>query len=372
MPVPPTFGLPMSAVFVPPPINDREAERQAALDRYAIVDTAPEQAFDDIVRLAAMLCDTPAAAISFIDRDRLWFKARLGIDQPQLERARSLCGHAIDAPHDTLVVQDLAQQPGYARARRLRGKRPRFYAGVPLLSPEGHALGVVSVGDVVPRTLTTRQLEGLRLLTRQTQHLLELRRLLREQGRLLDERTAYARRAEDAREDLQRRHDDLEYAATHDALTGLLNRAGLERLRAQREAQHRLATQPYVLVVLDIDHFKQINDRHGHLFGDRALCAVADAISRSVRSTDVTARFGGEEFLVVLPDTRLDGGAELAERIRLQVQALGLPVPVTVSLGIADGGPQDTPEAVFERADQALYRAKKAGRNRVVADDTPR
>ena len=82
----------------------REAERQAALDRYAIVDTAPEQAFDDIVRLAATLCDMPAAAISLIDHERLWFKARIGIDQPQLDRARSLCGHAIDAPNETLVV----------------------------------------------------------------------------------------------------------------------------------------------------------------------------------------------------------------------------------------------------------------------------
>lgn len=362
----------MSAVLIPMPFDDRETERQSALDRYAIVDTPAEQAFDDIVRLAAMLCDAPAAAISFIDRERLWFKARIGIDQPQLDRSRSLCGHAIDAPHDTLVVRDLAEQIGYARKRRLRGKRPRFYAGVPLLSPEGHALGVVSVGDVVPRTLTAQQLEGLRLLTRQTQHLLELRRLLNDQGRLLDERTAVARRAEDARIDLQRRHDDLEYAATHDALTGLMNRTGLDRMRAQRDVQHRLATQPYVLVVLDVDHFKQVNDRHGHLFGDRALCAVADAISRSVRSTDVAARYGGEEFLVVLPDTRLDGGAEIAERIRAQVQALALPVKVTVSVGIADGGPQDTPEAVFERADQALYRAKQAGRNRVVADDTPR
>ena len=244
---------------------------------------------------------------------------------------------------------------------------------MPLLSPEGHALGVVSVGDVVPRTLTAQQLEGLRLLTRQTQHLLELRRYMHEQGRLLNEHKATARRAEHARDDLQRRNKDLQYAATHDALTGLLNRTGLDELRNTGEAIARLDAGPYVVIVLDIDHFKRINDRHGHLFGDRALCAVADAISRSVRSTDVAARYGGEEFLVVLPDTRLDGGAEIAERIRRQVQSLDLPVPVTVSLGIADGAPgRDVPEGVFERADQALYRAKKGGRNRVVADDTPR
>ena len=353
--------------------DDREAERQTALDRYAILDTMPEQAFDDIVRLAATLCDVPAAAISFIDHERLWFKARIGIDQPQLDRARSLCGHAIDKPHDTLVVEDLAQHLGYARRRRLRGKRPRFYAGVPLLSPEGYALGVLSVGDVVPRTLTPQQLEGLRLLTRQTQHLLELRRYLRDQGRLLSERDAVARDAEQERDDLRRAHDDLQYAAYHDTLTGLLNRAGLARLRATSENRRRMAEGPYVLAVLDIDHFKQINDRHGHLFGDRALCAVADAISRAVRSTDVAVRYGGEEFLVVLPNTRLDGASEIAERIRQQVKALPLPVAITVSVGIADGdASRDQPEAVFERADQALYRAKQSGRDRVIADDTPR
>ena len=362
----------MSAVPAMIPFDAREAERQAALDRYAILDTAPEQAFDDIVRLAAMLCDVPAAAISFIDRDRLWFKASVGIDQTQIARAGSVCEHAIEAPRATCVIEDLALHREFARRRRLYGKRPRFYAGVPLLSPEGHPLGVVSVGDVEPRKLTEQQIDGLRLLARQVQHLIELRRFMLEQGRLLDERDAVARRAEHARDALQRRHDDLEYAATHDALTGLLNRAGLARFRAHPETQRQIAEVPYVLAVLDIDHFKQINDRQGHLFGDRTLASVADAVSRSVRSTDVAARYGGEEFLVVLPNTRLDGGAEIAERIRAQVEALQLPVPVTVSVGIADGTARDTPEEVFERADQALYRAKKGGRNRVVADDTPR
>ena len=320
-----------------------------------------------------MLCDVPAAAISLIDRERLWFKARRGIDQPQLDRARSLCAHAIDRPHDTLVIPDLALRPGYAQRRRLHGKRARFYAGVPLLSPDGFALGVLSVGDIVPRTLTAQQLEGLRLLARQVQHLLELRRYLMEQGRLLSEHQAVARSAEHARDALQRSHDDLAYAATHDALTGLLNRAGLERLRDHPRTHAALLTSPYVLALLDIDHFKQIKDRHGHRFGDRALCAVADAISRAIRATDIAARYGGEEFLVVLPDTRLDGGADIAERIRRQVAALQLPVAVSVSIGIADGTPGgDSPEVVFERADQALYRAKAGGRNRVVADDTPR
>jgi diguanylate cyclase (GGDEF)-like protein len=351
----------------------RELERQTALDRYAIVDTPPEQAFDDIVRLAATLCDVPAAAISLIDHDRLWFKARIGIDQPELPRGQSLCAHAIDAPTRTLVIADLAVDPHHARRRRIGGLPPRFYAGVPLLSPEGHALGVVSVMDLVPRQLTPRQVEALELLARQASHLLELRLYVLEQERLLSEREAVASRAERARDDLQRRHDDLQYTASHDSLTGLLNRAALRQLLEDPQALRRLHGAPYVLAVVDIDHFKQVNDRHGHLLGDRALRAVADAISDSIRTGDVAGRYGGEEFLVVLPDTRLDAGFDVAERIRARVKDSGLPFPLTASIGIAAGHPhEDGPEAVFERADQALYRAKTGGRNRVIADDTPR
>ena len=354
-------------------LDELEIERQAALDRYAIVDTGPEQAFDDIVRLAATLCDVPAAAITLIDHERLWFKARIGIDQPELPRAQSLCAHAIDEPGCTLVIEDLAVDPHHARRRRIGGKPPRFYAGVPLLSPEGHALGVVCVMDVVPRTLNPAQLEALELLARQARHLLELRHFVLEQSRLLSERESSARHAERARDDLQRRHDDLQYTASHDALTGLLNRTALRQLLVDPAATQRLHGSPYVLAVVDIDHFKQVNDRHGHLLGDRALRAVADAIGASIRAGDVAVRYGGEEFLVILPQTRLDAGFDVAERIRERVMATNMPFPIAVSIGIAAGHPdEDRPEAVFERADQALYRAKTGGRNRVVADDTPR
>ena len=352
---------------------DLEAARQAAVDRYAIVDTPPEQPFDDIVRLAATLCAAPAAAISLIDHDRLWFKARIGIDQPELPRAQSLCSHAIDQPERTLVVEDLAVDPNYAKRRRIDGQPPRFYAGVPLLSPEGYALGVVCVMDLVPRRLAPAQLEGLELLARQARHLLELRRCDLEQQRELSERADAARRLETARADLQRRYTDLQHAATHDGLTGLLNRAALDQLRQSAEGAQRLAAAPYVVAVIDIDHFKQVNDRHGHLLGDTALRAVAQAITASIRSGDVAVRYGGEEFLVILPHTFLDGGAEVAERIREKVLEVQVPFPLSVSIGIAAGQPgEGAPEQVFERADQALYRAKAGGRNRVVADDTPR
>jgi GGDEF domain-containing protein len=240
------------------------------------------------------------AAISLIDHDRLWFKARIGIDQAQLDRSRSLCGHAIDAPNETLVVQDLDQHPVYAQRRRLLGLRPRFLrrraAAQSRRSPARRAQrGRCRAAHAGPAA--TRRAAPARTADRSTC------------SNCAGSCSNKGMRAPN----LQRRHDDLQYTAHHDQLTGLLNRAGLERLRARTDVKRELAAQPYVLLVLDIDHFKRINDQHGHLFGDRVLCAVADAVSRSVRTSDIAARFGGEEFLVVLPDTRLDGGAEIGE-----------------------------------------------------------
>ena len=181
------------------------------------------------------------------------------------------------------------------------------------------------------------------------------------------------RRLIDAHEALQRRNADLAHTALHDELTGLLNRAGLNRLRHKRDAIAQLQGGTYAIAVLDLDRFKRINDRHGHLAGDSALQAVARVVSGSIRATDVAVRYGGEEFLMVFPRTPLGLAYQVAERIRVAVAACDLPFPLSVSIGLAAGDPQrDTPEAVFERADQALYRAKAAGRNQVVADDTPR
>jgi diguanylate cyclase (GGDEF)-like protein len=362
------------SVRVPTQTSDSEAARQAALDAYAIVDSGPEQAFDDIVRLALMLCGVSAASISLIDRDRVWFKAQIGVDQSQVGRELSLCNHAIDHPGHTLVIDDLDIDPiPAAKRRRLGGKPPRFYAGVPLLSPDGHALGTLSVADTVPRHLTPAQIEGLELLARQTQHLLELRRLMLEQGQLLTARETAAWQAEQARADLQRRHEELQQSAARDPLTGLLNRAAMDELLTEGLKRDPSEQSPYTLLILDIDHFKMVNDIHGHLAGDQALRAVADAVTASIRKSDIAVRFGGEEIVVYLPDTALDSASEIAQRIREGVAAAPLPFALTVSVGIAAGDPmRDRPEQTFYRADQALYRAKAGGRDRVVVDDTPR
>ncbi len=367
-------AMPVAVRFPAPDDPRAEAERQAALDSYGIVDTAPEQAFDDIVQLARLVCDAPVATIALLDGERQWFKASDGMAVTETPRRDAVCDVTIRDPRELFEVRDiLADTRIAARPVDADGRGLQFYAGVPLLSRDGYAIGTLCVMDHAPRELDDSQRKALRALARQTQHLLELRRFARQQRLLLRQRTAAAEQLEHERAELQRRHDDLKHESRHDPLTGLLNRNALEKLRASPEAMARLGRSGYALALIDIDHFKQVNDRHGHLLGDRALRAVARAISDGIRQGDLAARYGGEEFLLVLPSTALPGAWDVAERIRGTITTLALPFPLTVSIGIASGDPErDLPETVFERADQALYRAKADGRDRVVADETLR
>ena len=155
-----------------------------------------------------------------------------------------------------------------------------------------------------------------------------------------------------------------------DPLTGLPNRAAWsERLDLEVARRQRYGGQ-LLLAVLDVDHFKRINDGYGHLAGDRVLKIIAGELSKRLRKTDFIARFGGEEFVLLIPATPLEGGVQLLETLRAAIEACpfhfkGEPVTITFSAGIAEFRNGEATEVTFERADQALYRAKGAGRNRV-------
>jgi len=161
--------------------------------------------------------------------------------------------------------------------------------------------------------------------------------------------------------------------AMMDGLTGLYNRKAFLRHLNEVFAFCRRHGHDLSLLMVDADHFKQVNDRHGHLAGDRALCFISDIIRRSLRESDVPGRYGGEEFVIALPQTTLSGALRVAERIREQCAAspilLGTErVRLTVSIGAAwIGQALDGPEALIAAADQAMYAAKHAGRNRVMA-----
>ncbi len=162
----------------------------------------------------------------------------------------------------------------------------------------------------------------------------------------------------------------LKALAHHDGLTGLLNaraytEAGARTLHA---AQRRGA--PCAVLFIDLDHFKQVNDRHGHAAGDQVLVAVARCLQEQLRRSDLCGRLGGEEFSALLPDTPLSAATRVAEQLRQAIAATPIdtaagPLQVTASIGVAPAGPDTDLPRLLDQADQAMYRAKAAGRNRV-------
>lgn len=173
-----TPSAPAASVGAPYPAN--EASRLAALRAQQLLDSMPEQMFDDIVRVASNVCGTPIALISLVDEDRQWFKAKVGLQASETPRDQAFCAHAILEPDKPLVVPDATQDPRFAANPLVTGSPDiRLYAGAPIVSQSGHALGTVCVIDHQPRELTQQQIDSLQALSRQVSHLIELRRVTR-------------------------------------------------------------------------------------------------------------------------------------------------------------------------------------------------
>ncbi|WP_199448150.1 sensor domain-containing diguanylate cyclase [Marinobacter salarius] len=177
-------------------------------------------------------------------------------------------------------------------------------------------------------------------------------------------------RLQSEREALARVNDHLHELATTDSLTGAMNRYRIEHLVQVFLANAERYGHSFSLVLFDIDHFKEVNDTYGHDEGDRVLKTLVNSLESCLREGDQLGRWGGEEFLVLVPNTELTGATEFAERLRAQVAAtdFGLRDPVTVSLGVTEWRKGDSLKTLLVRADSAMYQAKKCGRNRVITE----
>src|SRR6201981_2123726 len=221
------------------PLPENEAARLESLHRYAILDTLPEQEFDERSRLAALICGTPIALVSLVDENRQWFKAKVGLEATETPRDIAFCAHAI---HDSgvMVVPDALADERFRSNPLVTGNpNVRFYAGAPLRTPEGHALGTLCVIDRVPRELSADQLEALKALSRLVVNELELRRSVGDLSKAVRER----RIVEGELDQLFNRSSDLFCIAGFDGYFKRLNPAWEQTLGISRE---ELLSRPYV------------------------------------------------------------------------------------------------------------------------------
>lgn len=462
-----------------------EKDRIAFLNRLDLLDTDPEQIFDDFVLLAAAICNVPIAVVSLVDEERQWFKAKVGLEVDETSREVSFCSHAI-LQSGPMVVEDATLDPRFVDNALVVGDfHLRFYAGIPV-TVEGYPLGTLCAIDRKPVVLNEIQLNALEVLGRQLSDVLESRLMsMQHRAAILESEykgqtlMAANRRFEDLFQkmavasytcDLEgmivefnaeaermfgysssqmfgRYVDDLipsedsetcrqiycevergnsvsnverrivradgekiwtlsnvhpvkgpsgeitgamsihldiaqrkaleakvfeanaqlEVLARTDGLTKVANRRGIiEFLEKRVSGGHSVS-----VVMLDVDFFKSFNDRFGHQAGDDILIQFGQLLQSECRPDDRVGRYGGEEFLVVLPGTTPQSAYEAAERIRSAIEAATWPfAAVTASLGVASVVEQcATAEKLISLADARLYAAKGAGRNRVIGQN---
>ena len=351
------------------PIPPNESARQAALERYHVLDSPPERFYDDAATLAAAICGTPIAMVSLIDNERQWYKSKVGVDTIQTHRKDAFCAHAIMTPNAPLVVADALADDRF-KGSELVTANPhiRFYAGAPLVTPEGYALGALCVIDTVPREITPAQLAALEALSRNVAAHLEQRRHIADIEDLMLKKDAHVEQLEDHQQQLEEDSARFREESLVDPVTNGPNRRACEMTLADEHQRAVRYDLQYALLMIDIDNFKDVNDLHGHGRGDAVLASACALLGKSLRPNDFVGRLGGDEFLAILPHTDASGAHVIAERMRRAIYNSSWPTafPITISVGIACwNGDGDLSENVLSRADEALYLSKSAGRNAV-------
>ena len=307
-----------------------EESRLATLRALNILDTAPDERFDRLTRLACRLFNVPIALVSLVDADRQWFKSASGLATTETPRDVSFCGHAI-LDDRVFTVPDTSLDERFHDNPLVTGAtNVRFYAGRPLKAPDGSRLGTLCLIGHHPRDLDAEELELLSDLARMAETELAAVQL-----------------------------------ATIDDLTQLSNRRGFMGLAQQALRMCRRLNKPAGLLFFDLDGFKAINDRFGHAEGDRALGAFAGLLRKVFRDSDVIGRLGGDEFTVFLTNTNEAEAAAALVRLRAALDAhnlaarCGYALRYSVGTALFDKARHDTVESLVAEADERMYEHKR-------------
>ncbi|MFL9924798.1 sensor domain-containing diguanylate cyclase [Herbaspirillum lusitanum] len=308
----------------------------------------------DFVSLASSLCEVPIGMVSQlhediglqhpflsfltngeIDRRNQWwrFPGQTGVIRSSCDF--TLCEFAAQRPREVTEISDLRADSRFSETvLTTTPPQIRFYASVPLVASNGDVMGTLCVMDSKPNSLTPTQREALRVLARQLEAQLESRRTVQK----------------------------LEEQTLTDALTGIGNRRNFDLRLREEWTRHLRNAKPLSMLMVDVDYFKQYNDTYGHPAGDALLTQLARVLRSPLRASDFVARYGGDEFALILPDTEENGAHLVRERIHAAVEIAKWPhSEIEISVGAATLTPSEMCDfhALLQAADTAMYSRKK-------------
>ncbi|MFY9782208.1 MAG: sensor domain-containing diguanylate cyclase [Acidimicrobiales bacterium] len=314
--------------MIAPKKPDNEAERLAELRSLGLLDTEPQERFNRVTRLTQRLLNVPTAVITLVDEDRNSYLSRQGLDNTGASREDSFCAHAILGP-DIMQVPDATKDERFFDNPFVIGKPGiRSYAGCPIAGPNGSTLGTLCVFDSQPRVLSAEDLQSVRDLADMVEG--EIAAL---------------------------------FMTVSDELTGVGNRRGFELSASSLLEVCRHRKVRATLLFFDLDEFKSINDTFGHETGDEALVEFTKLLQTTFRNSDIIARYGGDEFIVLLADT---GDPRLAlERLRAFLvsrnshPSSGYPLAFSVGTSVLEPNGEESLEQLIEQADASMYEMKR-------------